>query len=598
MERFQAFDIDRDYEEMHRSFAPAKEAPVIGLTGNFGDGTCKLLEGYYASIRRAGGTPMIIPPTDDRDTMRRSLEAIDGLVLTGGADINPLFLGEEPVRALSDINPQRDRFELLLTRLAADRQIPLLGICRGIQVMNAAFGGTLYQDIYSEANPPEGADTATAAPLIKHSQQLSRGIASHSVRLAKDSLLSRIFSTDRLAVNSFHHQAVKEAAPGFRVTARSADGIVEAIESTEFKSMMGVQWHPECFTLEGDESMRPLFEWFIGEALSFRRAKRIHREVLTFDSHCDTPMFFDKGVNIARRDPQLCVDLHKMTEGRLDATLMVAYLKQEERTPEALAAANRKAHAILDEIERRVGALQEYIEIARTPDDLYRLKAAGKKAVMMGVENGYAIGLDLTQVEAFRRRGVVYMTLCHNGNNDICGSARYNDEQLGVSPFGAQVIEEMNRVGMMVDLSHAGERSFYDALEMSRTPIVCSHSSARALCDHPRNLTDDQMRALARKGGVAQVTLYSGFLRKEGEASIVDAMAHLRHMVDVMGVDHVGIGTDFDGDGGICGCKDASELIQLTRRMLSEQFTQEDIRLLWGGNFLRVMEGVQLCAGI
>jgi microsomal dipeptidase-like Zn-dependent dipeptidase len=201
-------------------------------------------------------------------------------------------------------------------------------------------------------------------------------------------------------------------------------------------------------------------------------------------------------------------------------------------------------------------------------------------------------------VEAFRRRGVVYMTLCHNGNNDICGSARYNDEQLGVSPFGAQVIEEMNRVGMMVDLSHAGKRSFYDALEMSRTPIVCSHSSARALCDHPRNLTDDQMRALARKGGVAQVTLYSGFLRKEGEASIVDAMAHLRHMVDVMGVDHVGIGTDFDGDGGICGCKDASELIQLTRRMLSEQFTQEDIRLLWGGNFLRVMEGVQLCAGI
>jgi microsomal dipeptidase-like Zn-dependent dipeptidase len=185
------------------------------------------------------------------------------------------------------------------------------------------------------------------------------------------------------------------------------------------------------------------------------------------------------------------------------------------------------------------------------------------------------------------------MTLCHNGNNDICGSARGNAEGLGVSPFGQQVIQEMNRVGMMVDLSHAGERSFYDALEMSRTPIVCSHSSSRALCDHPRNLTDDQLRALARRGGVAQVTLYSGFLRREGEATILDAMAHLRHMVDVMGVDHVGLGTDFDGDGGITGCANASELIQFTRRLLGMQFTEDDIRLLWGGNFLRVMEEVQ-----
>jgi microsomal dipeptidase-like Zn-dependent dipeptidase/gamma-glutamyl-gamma-aminobutyrate hydrolase PuuD len=577
---------------MHRSFQPVADAPVIGLTGNYADGTCKLLEGYYASVRRAGATPLIIPPTEDRATMLRSLEAVDGLLLTGGADVNPLFLGEEPVRSLSDINPQRDRFELLLTRLAADRQIPILGICRGIQVMNAAFGGTLYQDIYSQATPPEGAP-ADAQPLLKHSQQLARGIASHSVHLVEGSLLAQLFATDRLPVNSFHHQAVKEAAPGFRVAARSADGVVEAIESTEYKSMLGVQWHPECFTLEGDESMRPLFAWFVDEARSFRQAKRLHDRILTFDSHCDTPMFFDKGVDIARRDPQLCVDLHKMTEGRLDATLMVAYLKQEERTPEALLAANRKAHAILDEIEQRVARLHDFVELANTPADLYRLKAQGKKAVMRGVENGYAIGADLSQVEAFRRRGVVYMTLCHNGNNDICGSARGNAEGLGVSPFGQQVIQEMNRVGMMVDLSHAGERSFYDALEMSRTPIVCSHSSSRALCDHPRNLTDDQLRALARRGGVAQVTLYSGFLRREGEATILDAMAHLRHMVDVMGVDHVGLGTDFDGDGGITGCANASELIQFTRRLLGMQFTEDDIRLLWGGNFLRVMEEVQ-----
>jgi microsomal dipeptidase-like Zn-dependent dipeptidase len=145
----------------------------------------------------------------------------------------------------------------------------------------------------------------------------------------------------------------------------------------------------------------------------------------------------------------------------------------------------------------------------------------------------------------------------------------------------------------MVDLSHGAESSFYDALELSSTPIVCSHSSCRALCNVPRNLTDEQMKALARKGGVAQVTLYKGFLREDGEASILDAIEHLNHMVNIMGVEHVGIGTDFDGDGGIIGCNDSSELINLTRRMLYERYSENDLRLIWGGNFLRVMEEVQ-----
>ena len=196
-------------------------------------------------------------------------------------------------------------------------------------------------------------------------------------------------------------------------------------------------------------------------------------------------------------------------------------------------------------------------------------------------------------MEAFRKRGVVYMTLCHNGDNDICDSARGNHEHGGVSEFGKQVIEEMNRVGMMVDLSHAGEESFYDALQISKTPIVCSHSSARALCDHPRNLTDEQMRALAKTGGVAQVTLYHGFLKKQTDATILDAIDHLNHMVNIMGIEHVGIGTDFDGDGGIRGCASASELINFTRRLLRERYTEEQIQMIWGGNFLRVMRQVQ-----
>ena len=583
MKTIPAFDIQADYDRIHRTFPGYKTAPVIGLTGNFQDGNCMLAEGYYQSILKAGGTPFIIPCYDDADALINTLEKLDGILLTGGADINPLFLGEEPVKELHGINPRRDRQELLLTRLAADRQIPILGICRGIQTMNAAFGGPLYQDIHSQM---EGT-------RIKHSQELDRSYASHTVTIEKDTLLHNLFKADTIAVNSFHHQAVKEAAPGFRVCARATDGVIEAMESTEYKSMLGVQWHPECFILKGDECMMPIFHWLIQEAASFKEAKRLHNRILTLDSHCDTPMFFDQQIDFASRDPKILVDLHKMTEGHLDATIMVAYLKQLELTDEALLAATAKADRILNEIEAMVAKSCSYVDIAYTPADLYRLKSEGKKAIMLGIENGYAIGNDISNIERFRNRGVVYMTLCHNGNNQLCGSARFNDEGLGVNAFGEQVIKEMNRVGMMVDISHAGEQTFYDALDISQKPIVASHSSARALCNHPRNLTDDQLRALAIKGGVAQVTLYHGFLKENGTATIQDAIQHLNHMVKVMGIEHVGIGTDFDGDGGICGCASASELINFTRCLLKERYSEEDIRRIWGGNFLRVMEEVQ-----
>ena len=583
MNNLSAFDIQSAYDALHRSFSVRKGAPVIGLTGNFRDGDCTLAEGYYQSVLKAGGVPVILPPYEEMELLVNTLDSLDGILLTGGGDINPLYLGEEPVKGLHSINPRRDKQELMLVKLAADRQIPMLGICRGIQTMSAALGGSLYQDIYSQMD----------AKLIKHDQDLDRSYASHTVQIEKGSLLHEIFGTENLAVNSFHHQAVKEAAPGFRVCARSLDGVIEAIESTEYKSMLGVQWHPECFILRGDECMMPLFDWLVREAASFKEAKRLHSRILTLDSHCDTPMFFDQQINFASRDPKILVDLHKMTEGHLDATIMVAYLKQLERTDEALSAATAKAHQILDEIEEMVARNCTAVDIAYTPADLYRLKAAGKKAIMLGLENGYAIGKDITNVERFRRRGVVYMTLCHNGNNDICGSAKYNEEGCGVSAFGADVIREMNRVGMMVDISHAGERTFFEALDISRKPIVASHSSARALCNHPRNLTDEQLRSLAAKGGVAQVTLYNGFLKKEGKATIWDAIEHLNHMVNVMGIEHVGIGTDFDGDGGIIGCASASELINFTRCLLKERYSEEDIQRIWGGNFLRVMEEVQ-----
>ena len=583
MKTFQTFDIEAEYDALHNRFPNHKDAPVIGITGNFSEGNLTLAPGYYTSILKAGGIPFIIPPFENTDILISLLDSLDGLLLTGGADINPLFLKEEPVKELHNINPFRDRQELLLTRLAANRQIPILGICRGMQVMNVALGGSIYQDIHVQM---EG-------KRIKHSQDMDRAFASHTIQIEHDSLLARIMKTTSLPVNSFHHQAINEAAPGFRISARAADQVAEAIESIEYKSMLGVQWHPECFILNGDEYMMPLFEWLLQEATSFRTAKQMHRRILTLDTHCDTPMFFGQDINFATRDAKIKVDLHKMTEGRQDATIMVAYLAQKERTDEALLAATAKADQLLNEIERMVAMNCTAVDIAYTPADLYRLKREGKKAIMLGIENGYAIGKDLTNVERFRNRGVVYMTLCHNGNNDICGSARYNDEHIGVTPFGEQVIREMNRTGMMVDLSHAGEQTFYDTLDISSKPVVCSHSSSRALCDHPRNLTDEQLKAIARKGGVVQVCLYSDFLRTDAPATICDAIEHLHHMVNIMGIEHVGIGTDFDGDGGIIGCNDSSELINLTRRMLYERYSENDLQLIWGGNFLRVMEEVQ-----
>lgn len=570
------------YESLNSTFSTKETLPVIGITGNYTQETCTLAEGYYQSVLKAGGIPFIIPPFYETDRLGELLDRLDGIIFSGGGDINPLLLGEEPIKELHSITPERDQQELLLARLAYDRQIPMLGICKGIQIINAALGGTLYQDIHTQM---EGI-------RIKHNQDQDRRYPSHQVTISRGSILEKIFGTE-LAVNSFHHQACKSAAPGLKVTAMSSDGVIEAIESDEFKSIMGVQWHPETYILRNSTEMLPIFEWLISESAEFKLAKKLHSKILTLDSHCDTPMFFPQGINFASRDPKILVDLHKMTEGHLDASIMVAYLEQKERDEASLENATAMANQILTQIEEMVAKNCTAVDIAYTPDNLWQLKKDGKRAIMLGIENGYAIGKDICNVEAFRKRGVVYMTLCHNGDNDICDSARGNHEHGGVSEFGKQVIEEMNRVGMMVDLSHAGEESFYDALQISKTPIVCSHSSARALCDHPRNLTDEQMRALAKTGGVAQVTLYHGFLKKQTDATILDAIDHLNHMVNIMGIEHVGIGTDFDGDGGIRGCASASELINFTRRLLRERYTEEQIQMIWGGNFLRVMRQVQ-----
>ena len=603
------FDFRSHVDQVYATFPEAHHRPLIGLTANHSDLDATLRDRYYKQIVAAGGTPVIIPPVADKEVIVNTLEQLDGLILTGGADYNPLWMGEEPSTHLHGINRERDLAELLTARLAFNRQIPTLGICRGIQTLAIALGGKVAQDIQEEASP--------GTVIIKHAQDADRSEPTHSVRIADGSILSGIYEGETIHVNSFHHQAVAQPGPHFRITATAPDGTVEAIESTEHKAVMGVQWHPEWLEEEG----RRLFKWLVDCAGNFHVAKELHKRVLTLDTHCDTPMFFPQGVQFDRRDPRILVDLHKMTEGRQDAVTMVAYLPQpkigetfsskidlkgiRDHNPELLARypglgeetprinPTQYADLIFDKIESIVQKNSRYLSIARTPADLYNDKRNGRKSIMLGIENGLAIERELANLKHFAQRGVVYITLCHNGDNDICDSARGCNTHDGVSSFGEKVIREMNDLGIMVDLSHGGEKSFYDALDISRVPIVCSHSNCKALCDVPRNLTDDQLRALAAKGGVAHTTLYGGFLRKDGEASVLDAVDHLEHAIRIMGIDHVGIGTDFDGDGGVRGMADSSELINFTIRLLRRKYSERDIEKIWGGNWLRVMAQVQ-----
>lgn len=595
-----SFDIQSSLDDIYARYPEATRQPVIGLTGNFADGDARLCEQYYMSVVRAGGTPVIIPPVADKDVIINTLDKIDGLVLTGGGDINPLWAGEEPSPRLHGINHMRDKAELLTVRLAYNRQIPMLGICRGIQTLVTALDGEVDQDIAESFAAAHGAGRAAAAAghsLIKHSQDADRSEPTHTVRISRESVLYSLYKTETLAVNSIHHQAVRASGRRFSVSAKAPDGVIEAIESSEFKPFIGVQWHPEWL----GESGQVLFRWLVDRARDFYTAKDLHRRMLTLDTHCDTPMFFPQGIHFDQRDQRILVDMHKMAEGHQDAVIMAAYLPQPKlgetfssKVAFKVDGPLQYADLIFDKIEEIVNANNRYLSIARTPSDLYEDKRKGRRSIMLGIENGLALNHDISNVRYFARRGVVYITLCHNGDNDICDSARGCNTHGGVSRFGEQVIKEMNRCGIMVDLSHADEKSFYDALSISSKPIVCSHSNCKALCDVPRNLTDDQLRALAKHGGVAHITLYHGFLRNDSqEATVMDAIAHLEHAISVMGIEHVGLGTDFDGDGGIRGLADSSELINFTLHLLRRRYSERDIARIWGGNWLRVMAQVQ-----
>lgn len=582
------FNTKQEYSALHSMFPSCNRRPVIGITANFRDGNAALAEAYYQSVIEAGGTPLIIPPYLNREALIETLEHIDGIVLSGGADIDPRYMNEEPdYTLLHATNPKRDEQEILLTLLADSRNIPILGICRGIQTLAVALNGKVHQDLYA----------GIGGELLAHDQEpTERHIATHRVRIVPGSHLAGIFGKEELAVNTFHHQSVKTLPQGFAINATATDGVIEGMEATDGRSIIGVQWHPESFIMNHDRCMMPLFEWLISEAMLYRKAKELHTRIISVDSHCDTPMLFAQGYRLEERSEKALVDLHKMREGALNVATMAAYIPQGDRNEASLEAATAMAERLLDGIKERANYNSEHVRLCNTPAQAKKAKREGKLVIMQAIENGYAIGKNLELIKHFHDRGVVYMTLCHNGDNDICDSARGNSEHGGLSAFGKEVVKEMNRCGMMIDLSHAAESTFYEVLELSTQPVVCSHSSCKTLCDHPRNLDDNQIKALAAKGGVIQVTMYSGFLRKEGNATLNDFMQHLEHAISVAGIDHVGIGTDFDGDGAIEGCSSASQLRNVTRELLRRGHSIEEIEKIWGGNWLRVMERVQSTA--
>ena len=554
--------------------------PLIGIS--LGYGTKHSVNSVYVeSVLRNGGVPYLLPVTDDVELLRQIMAELDGIILTGGEDITPFFYGEEKHPKLEDLNSKRDLYDLTLFKLATDRNVPVLGICRGLQLINVAMGGTLYQDIPTE-HPSE----------VNHRPGHSE--VAHDVNLVSGSVVSELMGQSRIQVNSKHHQGIEKLAPGLKVTGWSPDSIPEIVEAYPIRSIMAVQFHPEDFAGKGDAQMGKLFKHLVDKAEVYQRAKDIHTRILSVDTHTDTPLWFRGGHSVGLRKNNQ-VSVQKMEEGKLDAQFLAAFLGQGERDEASSQKAVEKCRELIKGIYADVQKYPDACGIALTEADAWRLKSEGKKAFFIGIENGYAIGKDIKNIRMFKDMGVNYITLCHSWDNDICNSSTNTaDASKGLTSFGRKVVKEMNKQGVLIDLSHASEGTFWDVMKLSKDPVFASHSGVKALCKSDRNLTDDQLRALAQNGGVIQICIFRNYQNeKPEEASIIDVVRHIDHAVKVAGIDHVGIGSDFDGGGGLLGCNGDNDMINITVHLLEMGYSEEDIRKIWGGNFFRILTQVR-----
>ncbi len=387
----------------------------------------------------------------------------------------------------------------------------------------------------------------------------------------------------------------------------------------------------------------------------------IHKKVLTVDTHIDiNTKNFTNNVNYTQElDNQ--VNLPKMKDGGLDVAWFIVYTGQGKLTPEGYANAYKQAIAKFNAIHKLTEEFApNEIELAVTSEEARTINKKGKKVAMIGVENGYPIGTDVSRVKEFYDLGARYMSLSHNGHSQLCDSNTGEENNVwlhnGVSELGKEVIAEMNKWGMMIDISHPSKEAMRDMIELSKAPIIASHSSARGLCNHSRNLDDEQLQWLKENGGVIQTVAFGAYLdteknnkykkatnailnevaasqgfeiipwsdyrklEKEAKSNyyskylkitklaapkiealsktldpvnVADFVDHIDYLVEKIGIEHVGISSDFDGGGGIDGWKDASETLNVTIELVKRGYTEEQIELLWGGNLFRVLDEVQ-----
>ncbi len=405
-----------------------------------------------------------------------------------------------------------------------------------------------------------------------------------------------------------------------------------------------------------------LFSCAESEESLIERARGIHDRVITLDTHNDINVNNFTAERNYNDDLGNQVNLPKMEEGGLDVSWLVVYTGQGDLTDSGYAAAYESAIAHFDAIHRLVEELApDRIELALTSDDVRRIAASGKKVAMIAIENAYPVGLDLDRIREFHRRGGRYMSLSHNGHSQFSDSntGERDDTWLhhGLSDLGAAAIAEMNRWGIMIDISHPSKESNLQAISLSRAPVIASHSAARAVNDVSRNLSDEELLALKENGGVVQTVAFRGYVNSEknnayrdalnalnesiaaevgfellsrrevfelGEeeraaylerrneiremaaprleaevhsiappVDVVDFVDHIDYMVDLIGIEHVGISSDFDGGGGIEGWNDASETFNVTLELVRRGYPEEEIGMLWSGNLLRVLDEVQ-----
>ena len=377
------------------------------------------------------------------------------------------------------------------------------------------------------------------------------------------------------------------------------------------------------------------------------KALDIHNRVLTLDTHADTPLrMIQPGFDLSERhDPNETgskLDYPRMVEGGLDAVFFAAFVAQDIRNDDGHNRAKNLCLQMIDSVITSTNRNSDMVGLALNPEDAYSLEKEGKRAIYIGIENGYPIGNDLSNISLYYKKGVRYITLVHSSNNDLADSSTDSNgpEHEGLSDFGNEVVKEMNRLGIMVDVSHGSDSLFYDTIALSKAPIIASHSNARKVTNHERNMTDEMLKLMAKNGGVVQLTMLSNYLREvppnaekdsaiaalrssmkpvakmtEEEqnearesikklndifpaplANVKNVVDHIDHIVNVAGIDHVGIGCDFDGGGGIEGVFDASEVMNITIELVRRGYSEDQIEKIWGGNLIRVFKEVQAIA--